>query len=211
MTPFNEIKSIIPVSSDTKTEFKANHFLAIRVCNKNILDNIEVFQAYQMMTDESLKKFVKSSVKAHVTLNVLQLDSKEEVDKCIKLLTENFKIKANEKTTLRFQGIGKFGKKIVYAKPIKGAGEEILQSIFTDINKVLVDGGIKVEKKKKYNPHITLFKAPRRQNKVIEINTDQYKNFLFGEESVNEILLLSINKKADKAGFYFQEAAIPLY
>lgn len=191
--------------------FRANYFLAIRINNENLLRNIEVFQDHQIVVDENLKKFCESSVKAHVTLNVLQLDSTDDITKCIKLLNENLIVEEKSECKLKFKGVGKFGKKIIYAKPIKDEGEEILQSLFSNIKRILDEGGIKVENKKQYNPHITMFKVPRRKNYDIECNTDHFENFVFGEETVSEILLLPMNEKRDEKGFYLKKASFPLH
>ena len=93
--------------------FRANYFLAIRINNENLLRNIEVFQDHQIVVDENLKKFCESSAKAHVTLNVLQLDSTDDITKCIKLLNENLIVEEKSECKLKFKGIGKFGKKII--------------------------------------------------------------------------------------------------
>ena len=87
-----------------------------------------------------------------------------------------------------------------------------------------------VQKKteEEYYPHITLFKVKKPNKKdrrrglesketvenkekaVIEIDNDKFADFVFGEQTVSEILLLSMNHEKDKDGFFRQMASFPL-
>ena len=143
----NAEKADVPDESEnhlkeTKDEsrFKANYFLGYRITNGTILENIEEFQNDLISANENFANFVEAPCKAHVTLPVLQLDRKsDEVDKCIKLLTENLKIdiKDNE-NKVKFQGVGKFGSRVLFAKPVTGV--PFLKSIFSVTQKILVEG-----------------------------------------------------------------------
>merc|ERR1712098_916643 len=186
--------------------------------NQNILDNIDEFQNDLIASNENLKNFVEPPCKSHVTLPVLQLDRKtEEVEKCVKLLSENLKIEVPDRgNKVKFQGVGKFGSRVIFAKPVTGA--LFLQSIFSLTKNILVQGGIKAEDKREYNPHLTLFKVRKerrkksdKSNNKIEVeDISKFDDFVFGEETISEILLLSMNKEKADDGFYFQEAAFSI-
>ena len=123
-----------------KSRFRANYFLGFRITNGTILENIEEFQNDLISAHENLANFVEAPCKAHVTLPVLQLDRKsDEVDKCIKLLTENLKFEIqNNDNIVKFQGVGKFGSRVIFAKPVTGV--PFLKSIFSLTQKILVEG-----------------------------------------------------------------------
>lgn len=212
-------KSVDVIIGEMKdnSQFKPNYFLGLRITNHTILENIEKFQNDIISSNEDIKNFAVASCKSHVTLPVLQLDKKsEDLEKCIRLLTENLKIKTQEHDNkVKFQGVGRFGSRVLFAKPVTGVS--FLQSIFSLSQKILTDAGIKVENKIQYNPHLTLFKVKsgRRKrddefNNKIEVDIHKFDDFVFGEEKVSEVLLLSMNKEKADDGFYYKEASFPI-
>ena len=53
-------------------------------------------------------------------------------------------------------------------------------------------------------------KSGKSDNKIEVEDISKFDDFVFGEETVSEILLLSMNKEKDDDGFYFQEASFSL-
>jgi len=213
---------------DVQWPFKPNYIVGFRITNNAIFEKIEEFQNDLIASKEVPELF--THVQLHITLNLLELQ-KVEVPKCVELLQKNFKgeweIKDDE-NIVKFQGVGDFFHKALFAKPV--AGVPFLKSLFSIIQRILEDGGIKVQKKteEEYYPHITLFKVKKPNKKdrrrglesketvenkekaVIEIDNDKFADFIFGEQTVSEILLLSMNHEKDKDGFFRQMASFPL-
>ena len=93
---------------------------------------------------------------------------------------------------------------------------------------VPVTNSFQQKTEEEYYPHITLFKVKKPNKKdrrrgiesketaeskekvVIDIDNEKYADFFFGEETVSEILLLSMNHEKDKDGFFRQMASFPL-
>ena len=87
------------------------------------------------------------------------------LEKCIRLLTENLKIKTQEHDNkVKFQGVGRFGSRVLFAKPVTGVS--FLQSIFSLSQKILTDAGIKVENKKDFY-HTVLYRFHRLLDREI--------------------------------------------
>jgi len=211
---------------DVQWPFKPNYIVGFRITNSAIFEKIEEFQNDLIASKEVPELF--THVQLHITLNLLELQ-KIEVPKCVELLQKNFKAEyKDEENIVKFQGVGDFFHKALFAKPVSGV--PYLKSLFSMIQKIMEDGGIKVQQKteEEYYPHITLFKVKKPNKKdrrrglenketveskekaVIDIDDEKYADFFFGEQTVSEILLLSMNHEKDKDGFFRQMASFPL-
>jgi len=172
---------------------------------------IEELQEDLVKNDERLKEFVVNTAKAHVTLVVFHVEE-ERLDEAKQVL-KNIYVKYVQGKVIEnivFDGIGKFGSKVIYAKPVQGLGDlTIFNKVFTN---GLIEHGFQVCGDG-FTPHLTIFKGERqrgRKNKkdkqnVIRDNFSELVECTFGEQEVNTIQFLSMEKEKDERGYYFCE------
>jgi hypothetical protein len=73
------------------TRVKPTHFVSLRVKSKTIWDNIDKVQQKIISSDSNFDKFKIPSQDSHITIFVLTLNKKEEVENAIKTLEKTFK------------------------------------------------------------------------------------------------------------------------
>eukprot|EP00092_Neocalanus_flemingeri_P020153 GFUD01021818.1.p2 GENE.GFUD01021818.1~~GFUD01021818.1.p2 ORF type:complete len:211 (-),score=55.11 GFUD01021818.1:220-852(-) len=195
---------------------KPNFFLAIPVANSDVKENIEQLQQDYLAKDDRLKEFVVPVATAHVTLVVFHVEEQrlEESKRVVRAIYDECFVDKNFENIV-FRGLGKFGSKVIYAKPVEGlAGLNVLNESFTN---GLIENGFEVCGDG-FNPHLTIFKGKRQRGrkekkvkmKVMLDNFSELSDHNFGEQEVNYIQFLSMDKKKDENGYYFCEDSYKL-
>ena len=184
------------------------------------MEKIDKLQNELIAKNEVLSKHIEPPCKAHITLSVMNLDD-DDLETCKNMLQEKFKPNLTEADrTLTFEGIGRFGNRVLFVKP--NLGIESLKKMHLELQNLLIESEIKTEVGREYNPHVTLFKTSkpkggRKRNSKGKDKTgfdddliEEFKDINFGEEIVEEIQLLSMNKPKAEDGYYHCEASFSL-
>jgi len=184
------------------------------------LEKIDKLQTDLIAKNEVLAKYIEPPCKAHITLSVMHLDD-EELETCKNMLQEKYKQSLSEaERTLSFEGIGRFGNRVLFVKP--NTGIESLQKMQLELQNLLIESDLKTEVGRDYHPHVTLFKTSKpkggrkRNNKgkdklgFDDELIEEFKDLDFGEEIVEDIQLLSMNKPKAEDGYYHCEASFSL-
>ena len=192
-------------------KIKPNVFLAIPITSDVIKAKIEELQKDFVAKDKRLKEFVVTTAKAHITLVVFHVEEKriEEAKEVVRnIYAKN--VEGKDIENIVFDGIGKFGSKVIYAKPVQGLDHlKYFNKVFTA---GLSEHGFEVCGDG-FTPHLTIFKGRRQRGRkekkvkqqVILDTFNELVNCTFGEQEVEAIQFLSMKKGADENGYYFCE------
>ena len=205
---------------------KPNYFLGVKITNPALLENVDKIQKQIIAENTGVAAFLEPPSKSHITLAVMNL-SPDEVEACGSLIAEKFKPGFTVKQrTIQFRGIGNFGSRVLFSKPDEECeGFNTLHKIREQLQNILLEAGYGViEVEKEYHPHLTMFKVRghgkgRRKKRdsgnnspknLKDCDVDDLKQFYFGEEIIDKIQLLSMDKPKDEDGYYYCEKSFPL-
>ena len=198
-------------SLQMETKVKPNVFLALHITSDAVKENLEKVQQDYIGKDERLKEFLVPIAGAHITLVVFHVEEERLVESK-KILRKVFEDKLEGKhfQSIVFKGLGKFGSKVVYAKPVEG--QNVLTSIREVFSQQLLDHGFEVCGDG-FNPHLTILKGKRQRGrrakkckqKIIQENFCLNDDLFFGAQDVSSIHYLSMYKEKDELGGYFCE------
>ena len=99
-----------------------NVFIAFKITNKNLLANLRDVHLQYVLKDNDLAEHIVPLDTAHVTLNVFCADEErlEELKNILREVFEGNKKDLIPNGPIKFQGLGTFGKAVLYAKPVSG-------------------------------------------------------------------------------------------
>ena len=190
---------------------KPNVFLAVPITSDNIKENLGKLQQEYLAKDERLKEFVVPIEVAHLTLVVFHV-KEERLEECKRVLRKVFNdyFLGHDMKNIVFKGLGKFGSKVIFARPVSSLTE--LNDLNETFSKELIEYGFDVCGDG-FNPHLTIFKGKRQRGrqekktkqKIILDNFSEMGDFDFGEQEVRCIQFLSMEKEKDEHGYYFCE------
>lgn len=183
------------------------HFLALRIDNPMILENLECLSSNLIKNHCSLEKHKVRSASYHITLFVLRAEEKEEkmvqifnancLEEVNKLFEDGFKLEIN------LRGIGEFGgHRVLFAEIEKDENREKLETLISCLHeKFKQEDSSMVDSKLTLSLHVTLFKV-RTKGKlgIKEENYLEHINKHFGVQPCNTIHLLKMKASCD--GYY---------
>ena len=187
-----------------------NVFLAIKITNQELVQNLRKAHFNCVMEDNRLKDFITPLETAHVTLNVFRVEN-DRLEEAKAILQDVFIANLEEfkhKEPISFQGLGMFGKTVLYVKPKTGL--EYLKTAHEVFKAALEKNNFELTGHGSYNPHVTIFQVrgggggislreiPRECGKGME-------NMEFGSQEVEKIQFLSMSKDKDSSGYYYCE------
>lgn len=182
---------------------RPNMFTAIRTDNPKLISELRKVQEAAVEDNYDAKDYIVPLAEAHVTLSVFELlDMRQEAF----LIQEFQRSLAGKKSELleldkklEFCGLGCFGDKILYAKPIGGTdflkcAHDILEKVIYDNNSILKTYGYPT-----YNPHITMFRKPWHATSYNNVDlfklSDQFYNTTFGTHQATTIQLCKMRNR----------------
>lgn len=172
-----------------------------------------------LQQDKRLAKAMVGAGSFHVTLLVMRLLNEDEVnmgmDALLELKPFVEEILEGKHLTLPFQGIGTFGSQVGFVKLADGEHISALVEIAETAERTFQEKGILAGEGRGFKPHLTfmkLSKAPmlwKKGVKKIEPRLyEQFVNHRFGEETLYQIDLCSMQKKKQSNGYYHCESSI---
>ncbi|XP_065060792.1 uncharacterized protein LOC135688035 [Rhopilema esculentum] len=196
-----------------------NYFLAIKVDDSYIADNVNKVQESVVNEEPAFRHVLIPIPTLHLTLFVMKLDDESEVLKAKEALCHSEldvqNCFANSTKELTFNGVRTFRNKVVYVGIDKDTQSDALSCLRKAVD-VLVDSfcshGINLAKntKDQFVPHVTVIKLSKNIKKMkkkgIKRVDDRFlKDFLdleFGKQKFSEVLLCSMVDKKGEDGFY---------
>jgi len=225
-TLFEEKKNAFLKKKQSKKKFKPskpNYFFAIRISNKDIHKKVHDIQTLVLAKNADFKPSFIPIPTLHLTLSVMTLKSKVEIEKAIDAmnvsLSEIQQVVENQiERNLIVEKLGNFNGQVVY---LSVKDNDCLRNIVKEIASILQNNAIKMGvdiEKEKFNPHITIMKLSKcyhymKKKGIKRIPFKLYesqKDLYFGEEIISEILLCSMEEKKGSDGFYKVSASLDL-
>ena len=196
-----------------------NYFLALKVDNPTIYENVKKFQEHIVNEEPLLKEVMIAIPTLHLTLLVMALEDENDIEKAKTALQESkesiqciFSKFTNE---LTFSGVENFRNKVVYLGLEKESQQGMLCSLQEGVNtlkNLYAAKGIDTTDNRKadFVPHVTVMKMSKnivkmKKHGIKHIDKKLYKDFLtyeFGKQKFSELLLCSMFSKKDDDGFY---------
>ncbi|PIK56753.1 hypothetical protein BSL78_06334 [Apostichopus japonicus] len=212
-----ESDSSVGESDDSrKKRLAPNFFVAIQVCDPEVLQSLRNVQQSVLEGDEKLKDAMVPIATLHLTVMVMHLSSEEEIIKakaalrdCHEILGPKF---CRETLNIEFHGLGHFNNQVMFAK-IKDSGSTVqaLYEIADIVEKRYEKYGITSTGERGFKPHLTVMKLSRapslRKKGVRRIKSELYKahsNRSFGSQVMTGLQLCSINKTKGVDGYFFK-------
>lgn len=116
---------------------------------------------------------------------------------------------------LRFQGLGNFRNKVVFARLVGNNNVRRFNDVVNVVKSCYEEYGIDIEDGMKTTPHLTLFKLSKDptlwERGVNIIDPSLYrrcKDVYFGSQIIEGLQLLSMLEHKDRNGYYFCEKEI---
>ncbi len=101
-------------------EERSTHFLAVRITEQEIRENVDRLQQHIVDQEEELSECCMSQGLLHMTLGMLRLKGQAGEDEAVKMLDEMKPILqefgSTRKLKLRIQGLDTFGQRVLYGK-----------------------------------------------------------------------------------------------
>ena len=136
---------------------KFNYFLAVRITDASLLENLRKVHFEFVKSDNTLKNVLVPLEEAHITLNVFHVENGrlEEMKGILRTAFEESKGLIPPEQ-IHLQGLNSFGRTIVYAEPVSGV--EFLHQVHDMFHEVLKRNNVDTDTRS-YTPHLTLFNS----------------------------------------------------
>ena len=161
-----------PVHSDNNVyliaeEDRSTHFIAIKITNQDIIDNIVKVQREIIDHEEMLQECCMKRGLFHITLAMIRLTGSEGVEEAVNMmkslqqeLTSLFHDLS--KSSVQVQCLNNFGQRVVYAE-VQPHHPDTLMSLVSLVKRRVTEAGPNVALNDKFGfvPHLTLAKVSR--------------------------------------------------
>ena len=191
-----------------RDKLRPNHFLALRITNKELRDKLEEVQMQVISNEPDLADCKIPRGALHMTLTTVGLETPEKIKNAASCLRE---IKGElcdivpKSKPLKVKGVGNFFNRVLYAK-VEGIPE--LDELVEHLKMCLNEKGIDIRDYHEFVPHITLMKISRPTGRLTGkkyISPWLYSAFSeaeFGEQPVDNIHLCAMTDDRQPDGFY---------
>ena len=197
-----------------------NYFLALKVDDTTIADNVKQFQESVIEKEPAFKNIMIAIPTLHLTLMVMRLDNDIDIDNAKQAL-KSLKEKSGDlfakwSKEVSFTGIDTFRNKVIYLGIDHEKHNEsitIIQEIVRFAHECFSTSGVVVTEDKSkggFIPHVTVMKMSKNIHKmkkkgIKKVDEEYYNDFAgfeFGQQRFSDILLCSMFDKKDQDGFY---------
>ncbi|EDO48331.1 predicted protein, partial [Nematostella vectensis] len=189
----DEAESQVRNSKTGKTS-GPNYFLAVKVCDPEIVNHIQEFQCEVVKQDPLLSDSMTQPQHLHLTLLMLTLPSPQQVA----LATEVLKGLRHALTSitpssynLKFKAVGSFRDRILY---IGVENSKELRQLVKMLRLEFLKAGVQVEANRdEFQPHLTVCRASKMMtshekcSKVFSYFAKTYRNTLFGSQCIDSL------------------------
>ena len=193
-TPRPNIFVSLQVPGNENTLEYLTKIRTLQVDSEDIQRSMKEFQESCLDKEPKLKTSLVSPKKAHITLLVFHVEDErlEEAKLLFEEICQN-SFSKDDIFDVRFEGVGSFGTRVLFAKPTGNIERmikmsEVFQSKFSE-EKFPCDF--------KLQPHLTLMKVRGRSKELRKIPRSSHsdlKDYNFGVQSFETIQLLSMTK-----------------
>ncbi|XP_014662570.1 PREDICTED: uncharacterized protein LOC106805482 [Priapulus caudatus] len=188
---------------------KPNYFVAIQVSSKEVHDAVKQVQDKLREHDAKLAAACIHPATLHLTMAVMNLAEDDlkrahtAMESCSSELVSDQSIFP---LLLDFHGIGHFGNSVIFAHVKDGDGLTRLSLVAGKVREHLERHGLRTEKKP-FAAHLTILKMSKarhlQRSKVDPSYYKEYEEMAFGNQQVESLQLLSMNKPKDTNGYYY--------
>lgn len=191
---------------------RPNYFIALRISDDKIHEVVKTFQNDLIKENSKLKAALISPSTLHITIAVMYLDATQlniahnALEECSKDIITALK---NVDFKLTFCGVGNFGNKVIFADIKTKEQIECLRKINSIITQSFEKNELFINVEKEYYPHLTLLKLSKnkslKKSGIRKVNRHLYLpwiNSIFGEETIKNLYLCSMQGMKEDDGFY---------
>nr|XP_054762699.1 uncharacterized protein LOC129269251 [Lytechinus pictus] len=194
---------------------RPNYFIAIQITNEDIKTGVKQIQDHMTSMDPLVSSYLTSLSHLHVTLCMLQLASKAQINTALSVLKTIQPELASmllPVTMMRFQGVDSFHDRIIYSPTeADNALEKMTHFLRTSLSKA---GLSLIGTRDEFVPHLTIMKMAREEANGHPIFTSDLKSIFsevhLGTQVVDAIHLCSIDDKPAHDRFYYSLAKVDL-
>eukprot|EP00095_Tigriopus_kingsejongensis_P002159 maker-scaffold248_size238799-snap-gene-1.24 protein:Tk02159 transcript:maker-scaffold248_size238799-snap-gene-1.24-mRNA-1 annotation:"hypothetical protein SPRG_11048" len=193
-------------------EDRSTHFLAIRVTEPGIVQNVKLLQDHIVDQEMALTECCMKTNLLHLTIGMLRLSNEEGIKEAIEVVEEMTSTLAEYKAMglkLKIAGLDTFGQRVLYGK-VQPEPEEAFWTLISTIqNKISqTSPNVVVTNKFEFTPHLTVMKVNRpiarlRHSKYLPSALyEKYQTMDFGVQPVQNLQLCIIEATTRFDGFY---------
>ena len=190
-----------------------NYFIAVRVSNPEIHASLTNAQKAIVEHDLKLKPALVPLGTLHLTLMVMYLQNKDEIEKAKSVLhgckDDIMPLLYEQQLTMNFTGLDHFGNEVLYSKVADQDQVNLLKSVAAAVRERFAKAGIYSTDDREFQPHLTVMKLSRnpklRKKGIKKIPKESYSEFIdehFGVENACALHLCSMVHKKTEDGFY---------
>ncbi|XP_067683966.1 leukocyte receptor cluster member 9-like [Haliotis asinina] len=196
-----------------KDKLRPNYFVAVRVTDQEVLENLESVQDYILENEPRYSSCCIPGASLHITLCTLGLDTPEQVSNAVQALQKmKSDLKASvPKEPLRLVGVGNFFNRVIYAKV---QCPETFVPFVDHVKMCLNEAGVDIRDGYEFVPHMTIMKTTRPVSRLMgtkEVSPFLYDGFAdmtFGSQTIDAIHLCSMETERREDGFYLSPCHI---
>lgn len=194
---------------------RPNYFIGVQITSEDIKSHVKEIQSHMTNIDPLASSYLTSLSHLHVTLCMLQLATKAQINTALSVLKTIQPELASmllPVTMMRFQGVDTFHDRIIYSPP---EADRALEKMTRFLRTSLSKAGISLTgTRDEFVPHLTIMKMPRDEANGHPIFTSDLKSKFsemhLGTQVVDAIHLCSIEDKPAHDEFYSALARVDL-
>ena len=184
-----------------------NHFVSIPIQNSDLLKNMFKLNCDLLDVNQKVEDYLVPSTSCHLTLCTLRIDNDADLIKVRDILDKVLRSDQIMKyfpITLDFEDISEFYNKVLYVKSNCIAEVEKLDDIRKELLKEFDDACVNTAGNYfDFVPHLTVFKVSKAKNTISDDSVmtlmnesvwQNYKDFKFGSEKINELQLCKMTR-----------------
>ena len=195
-------------------EDRSTHFIAIKINNQEIMENLIRVQESIIAREELLQECCMKRGLFHITIAMLRIRGEEGLDQARQMMQRlmvelDTMLEDRSRTVLTVRGLNSFGQRVVYGE-VEAAEPGLLSSLVTRVKRGVMEAGPGVSLNDKFGfvPHVTLAKVSRpvarlRRSKYIDSSYyEAHINDTFGLQNIDNLQLCVIDSSTRYDGFY---------
>ena len=195
-------------------EDRSTHFIAIKINNEEIVENLMRVQDSIIVREELLQECCMKRGLFHVTIAMIRIQGEEGLEQArhmIQRLEAELRILLEDRsrTVLTVRGLNNFGQRVVYGE-VEAEEPGLLASLVTRVKRAVAEAGagVSLNDKFRFVPHVTLAKVSRpvaRMRRSKYIDTSYYEDHTsdtFGHQHIDNLQLCVIDSSTRYDGFY---------
>ena len=195
-------------------EDRSTHFIAIKINNEEIVENLMRVQDSIIVREELLQECCMKRGLFHVTIAMIRIQGEEGLEQARHMMQRleaelRILLEDRSRTVLTVRGLNNFGQRVVYGE-VEAGEPGLLASLVTRVKRAVAEAGagVSLHDKFRFVPHVTLAKVSRpvaRMRRSKYIDTSYYEDHIsdtFGHQHIDNLHLCVIDSSTRYDGFY---------